>query len=268
MTIDSTFVVMSAAAPDHGETAHVPLTLWDIANDRAAGGVILDYRADCVAPAPVQTLTARCLGVSGDNDTGPTVLLEWDPVLLDVESTPEEVTHYEIYRGDDAGHPEQLVDTIVIDQDLETPGYQWYDDVVVTGDILYSYRLKGIDATGAVSDFSPFVSLNGDECPGSAATDSDIFPGADGLRLVGRPNPFREGTTISFRLPEAGPVTLRVFDVTGRLVATLVDETLSAGRHDVSWDGATVHRGRAPGVYFARLEAGGAAVTRKLTLLE
>ena len=100
--------------------------------------------------------------------------------------------------------------------------------------LVYSYRLKEIDAAGTESDLSPVVLLDGDDSPGSAATEVEILADADGLRLVGRPNLFREGTTLSFRLPEAGSVSLRVFDVAGRLVATLVDEVLGAGRHDVA----------------------------------
>jgi hypothetical protein len=83
------------------------------------------------------------------------------------------------------------------------------------------------------------------------------------------PNPFSGGTTrIGFALPRETRATLRVFDVRGRLVRTLVDGALPAGRHDVTWDGRnTQDRPVASGVYFYRLRTGEEEATRKLLLL-
>ncbi|HPF70594.1 MAG TPA: Ig-like domain-containing protein, partial [Candidatus Krumholzibacteria bacterium] len=83
------------------------------------------------------------------------------------------------------------------------------------------------------------------------------------------PNPFNPQTTIRFALDRGGRVRLAVFDVRGRLVAKLVDGDLPAGAHSVVWDG---HDGRgAPvgsGVYLYRLESGGQAETRRMTLVK
>jgi hypothetical protein len=84
------------------------------------------------------------------------------------------------------------------------------------------------------------------------------------------PNPFSVGATrIGFALPRDARTTLRVFDVQGRVVRTLVDGPLSAGRHDVTWDGRN-EEGRqvATGVYFYRLTAEQDEATRKLLLLK
>jgi hypothetical protein len=78
-----------------------------------------------------------------------------------------------------------------------------------------------------------------------------------------RPNPFASGTALHFAIPSAAHVTLKVFDVNGRFLTTLVDEELSAGRHRVQWESAGV----SPGVYMAILQAGTERETRKLTLL-
>ncbi len=78
-----------------------------------------------------------------------------------------------------------------------------------------------------------------------------------------RPNPFSGKTDLHFSLPVAGRATMKVYDVSGRLVTTLVDEELQAGRHRVVWDGDGV----SPGVYMAILEVGRERETRKLTLL-
>jgi hypothetical protein len=82
------------------------------------------------------------------------------------------------------------------------------------------------------------------------------------------PNPFNPHTTIRFTLPETGPASLRVYDVTGRLVKTVTAGLLKAGPHALRWDG-TDHRGGrvASGVYFYRLTAGAYSATRKMVLL-
>ncbi|HEY2956109.1 MAG TPA: aryl-sulfate sulfotransferase [Candidatus Eisenbacteria bacterium] len=88
---------------------------------------------------------------------------------------------------------------------------------------------------------------------------------APGLLLTAKagPNPLHEGTTIEFTLPSAGPVQLDVFDVGGRTVATLVDETRAAGRHTVRWSAV----GRRSGLYIYRLRVAGQSIVRKLVVL-
>jgi len=83
------------------------------------------------------------------------------------------------------------------------------------------------------------------------------------------PNPFNPETTVSFVLPSAAPVRLQVFDVEGRLVSTLVDQSMPPGRHRVRWDGLD-SRGSpvATGTYFYRLTAGKRSLSRKMLLLK
>jgi hypothetical protein len=83
------------------------------------------------------------------------------------------------------------------------------------------------------------------------------------IEFGARPNPFSSGTALHFAIPAPARVTMKVFDVNGRLVTTLVDEHLSAGRHRVEWESAGV----SPGVYMAILQVGTERETRKLTLL-
>jgi len=90
------------------------------------------------------------------------------------------------------------------------------------------------------------------------------------LGLRAAPNPFNPRTVLSFDLPEAGPVRLRIYGVDGRLVRTLLEASLDAGPHRASWDGRdAAGRSVASGPYLARLEAAGdLAVTRTLTLIK
>jgi subtilisin-like proprotein convertase family protein len=83
------------------------------------------------------------------------------------------------------------------------------------------------------------------------------------------PNPFNPRTTIRFDLPRTLDVSLRVYDVSGRLVRTLVDEVMPAASHDVAWDGLD-DGGRhvASGVYYYRLTAGENTTTQKMMLVK
>jgi hypothetical protein len=82
------------------------------------------------------------------------------------------------------------------------------------------------------------------------------------------PNPFNPATTIRFSLREKGKVSIRIYDVAGRLVKTLVDEVRDAGAHAEPWDGLN-NRGAkiASGVYFYKMESRHFSSTRKMVLL-
>ncbi|NIO28917.1 MAG: hypothetical protein GTO29_10250 [Candidatus Latescibacteria bacterium] len=83
------------------------------------------------------------------------------------------------------------------------------------------------------------------------------------------PNPSRTTTRMGWAMPSEAPVRLQVFDVTGRLVATLVDERrMIRGEHGVIWNGLNRYGHRVPaGVYFARIEAGPWSSVRKIVRL-
>lgn len=78
------------------------------------------------------------------------------------------------------------------------------------------------------------------------------------------PNPFNPTTTISFYLPTTESVKLKVFDITGRLVATLVDGKMNAGNHTHPFDASSL----SSGIYFYLLEAGTFSTARKMILIK
>jgi hypothetical protein len=78
------------------------------------------------------------------------------------------------------------------------------------------------------------------------------------------PNPFNPSTTIRFSLPTHSNVSLVLFDMTGRKVLTLLEETLAAGFHEVNFEPKTL----AGGLYFYRLISGDVVRTKKLILLK
>jgi hypothetical protein len=100
----------------------------------------------------------------------------------------------------------------------------------------------------------------------TAGTVSVAPAGAVGLALApNAPNPFRDGTLLRFTIARAGNVRLRIFDLAGREMRTLVDGPLAAGSHAVRWDGRdATGRQAAAGVYLHAVEAGGARLAGRL----
>jgi len=82
------------------------------------------------------------------------------------------------------------------------------------------------------------------------------------------PNPFNAGTVITFDLPRAERVAVKIYDVLGREVHTLLDGVIEAGRHKITWNG-TNKKGEAlpTGIYIYQMKAGSFTSTRKLLLL-
>ncbi len=100
--------------------------------------------------------------------------------------------------------------------------------------------------------------------PSLVAVEGIAAPGRIAL-AVASSNPGQGAMRLSYALPEAGAVSLRVYDLRGRAVRTLVSGALDAGSHTVEWDGRDDHGTLVPsGAYFARLAAGGGALTRAL----
>jgi hypothetical protein len=77
------------------------------------------------------------------------------------------------------------------------------------------------------------------------------------------PNPFNPSTMITFALPIKSFVTLKIFDILGREITTLISKELSAGNHEWEWNAT----GFVSGVYFYRLQAGSFTATKKVVLL-
>lgn len=82
------------------------------------------------------------------------------------------------------------------------------------------------------------------------------------------PNPFNPTTTINYQLPEDGFVTIKVFDILGKEVATLVNENKSAGYYRVNFDANSAGGGLTSGVYIYRIDANGFTQSKKMLLMK
>ncbi len=236
----------------HGEQAYQhgrPVGIWDPACSTYAFGFHLwymksDQARDLVeslldtdspiqaAPAAAPEIEAIC----GPDDEQWTIFI--DPVLC--------AEYYLIYRDG-----------------------EWADSILGT-----AYPVPRDE------DSSSYTVVAGNRVGTTAHSDPVLLPsdvreiGGEQLPLSYRllpnyPNPFNSATHIEFDLPRAGRVTLRIYNILGQEVATLVDEHLSAGRKVVIWNGDNqAGRTVASGVYFYRLSTDNYAQTRKMMLLK
>lgn len=148
-----------------------------------------------------------------------------------------------------------------------------------SGDSLWTYRLDWDFSTEAksveITNDNGYLVIgcdDGNEQNLMAVlfeSDTEDYRGNDAmipfrLSLGCYPNPFNPITTLSFDLTHPGMVKLKVFDVTGRRVATLIDGNMTTGQHEITFDGI----GLASGIYFARMTAGSQTMTRKMVLLK
>lgn len=98
----------------------------------------------------------------------------------------------------------------------------------------------------------------------TATTAADEIPRPTEFALLPNyPNPFNPSTTIAFTVPDAAPVSIRLYDMLGRQVATVVDSDHTPGRYAVPFKAS----GLASGVYLMRMESGGFNATRSIVLM-
>jgi hypothetical protein len=91
-------------------------------------------------------------------------------------------------------------------------------------------------------------------------------PAVFGLDMLSE-NPFSGTGRFNVSVAHAAHVTVTVYDVAGRRVAQLVDDSMSAGQHVIPWDGNSAQGRAASGVYFVRMEAAGLHFTRRIVLI-
>jgi len=173
----------------------------------------------------------------------------WDDTPYILPATAESVTVTLYYQLSSKEHIEYLRDANV----TNSAGQDVYDAWLATGKCA---PVVIADTTLAVDPTATNV------------VEAESTPRLAYALHTGTPNPFRTNTTIAYALPNREHVSIRVYDINGRVVRTLVNEVKAAKAHAVSWDGRD-NRGRsvASGVYFIRFHAGEKELTRRSIVL-
>jgi hypothetical protein len=95
----------------------------------------------------------------------------------------------------------------------------------------------------------------------------EMNPG-DFILYQNYPNPFNPTTNIRFRISDRGFISLKVYDILGKEVTTLINEELSAGDYEVELNASSGIRDLVSGIYFYQLRAGSFVETRKMMYLK
>jgi hypothetical protein len=157
---------------------------------------------------------------------------------------------FNLYRSADTTRAHTKQRDILNDELIVGESPYSYLDAAVDDGATYSYWLEAIDVGGSVETFGPA------EC-----TWDGVIPTTYAL-YQSRPNPTTGAAKIAFDLPEDAEVTLTVYDISGRKVTTLVDETVPAGERDVEVSGLS------PGVYVYKLSAGPFSAAKKMVVTD
>jgi len=130
----------------------------------------------------------------------------------------------------------------------ETQSYSFADNDLSSGK--YLYRLKQIDFDGTI-EYSNEIEVN--------VSVPEKFELSQNY-----PNPFNPSTKIKYQIAASSPVSIKIYDVLGNEVVTLVNEIQPSGNHEVTFDASSL----SSGIYFYKLQAGSFVEMRKMTLLK
>jgi M6 family metalloprotease-like protein len=165
----------------------------------------------------------------------------------------------------DANSPAEYVDLQIIGEPSELYGQEGYEPFPLR------YRVVAVDKHNDYSVPSDFATAKGLKPEGSSIDpgSGDKISSNNGLPkeynlFQNYPNPFNPVTNIQYDLPKEGLVSLKVYDLLGREVKSLVNEFKQAGSYIVSFDGSEL----SSGIYFYRLESGNFVQVKRMVLIK
>ena len=194
-----------------------------------------------ISPVDFSIIPVELTSFVGSTVNG-TVVLNWNT------ATETNNSGFELQRSSDRINFSNIAFVPGFGTTTEPRSYSYTDKSANNG--TYYFRLKQIDFNGAFA-YSQIVEV-------------DVAAPIDFALIQNYPNPFNPSTIISYSLPQNSLVTLKVYDVLGNEVATLVNETKSAGKYDIRFDAS----GLSNGIYFYSIKAENFTSTKKMILMK
>ncbi|MBK6765281.1 MAG: T9SS type A sorting domain-containing protein [bacterium] len=218
------------------DAANSPTGLPLLIMSNEINGSVTIYSAMCDEILPVEFGNFEAVAGNGE------VTLNWST------RTEQDNDHFEITRDGVI-----MANVQSFGNSADGHAYSWFDRTVDNG-VSYAYELTSVALDGTRE-----LLATASATPTAQAGVPTMF-----ALQAAYPNPFNPTTTISFSLPEASDVSLKVFDMNGREIATLASGIKQAGTHAANFDAAQL----ASGIYFARLNAGAFSASQKLVLMK
>ncbi|MBI5805407.1 T9SS type A sorting domain-containing protein [candidate division TA06 bacterium] len=168
------------------------------------------------------------------------------------------IAGYNLYRSADSAGPFTRINAAIITDTV------YFDGPLNNGDVFF-YCITAVNGVDTCYETHFSNILSGMAEDGVEGTPGEGEP-VTGLGLTqAAPNPFKQSTVINYQLTRPGLAAIKVYNVQGQLVKTLVNAVKPAGRHQAQWNGRDETGNRtSSGIYFARLEAEGRTITRTL----
>jgi len=218
-----------------------------VSNYSSVAQFTIDPGANPVVVLPANPISGSTLNLNAAN-------LSW---VVPAQSESALTYDLEISNNDD-------MSSATLINDLEQSSYNVKNLIPNTN---YYWRVRLKTANGEISDYS----YKGEFSTGSEATDvnsEEVLPNKFEL-YQNYPNPFNPTTKISYTLPQNSYVTLKIYDILGQEVITLVNKEMNAGTYSFNWNGDD-YSGRkvTSGTYIYRISAGSFIMSRKMLLIK
>ncbi len=210
--------------------------------------------------------TPTNISLAIDAEQGNKITLAWDkaddailPKLKDGNEV-DTLRYYAIYRVDSdvAPNPEEVISNP--ENRIEITGETSFTDIAEpSSEGNYYYVVTAVSRNGVES-------LPSDPIDAGQVVPNELQPelATEYSLEQNYPNPFNPTTNIRFTLGSTGMAKLTVYDVLGREVATLLNEKMTVGRHEINFDASSL----SSGVYIYKLESNGVNLTKKFTLIK
>lgn len=279
LVINCHYKCCGGAANDATRQREADATISFILDAKSSGGVIdLPENTPFVITGDLnlvgerqQIITLLTGDIINTQLFGSGALPDWDNTDLEdiLSSQTDKRTAYS-WRNDQSTFPPGRLDFQIFSNSVVSVEKNYILQTEVMSQArLNQYGLQVFDTRNA-SDHFPKVTDITFNIPTSVESE---FIGLDFLLEQNYPNPFNASTIIRYQIPDAGLVTLKVYDVLGREVAVLVDDYLSAGSYQVEFNTESVSsfrqaRNLSSGIYYYRIQTGEFTSTKKLILLK
>ena len=209
--------------------------------------------------------TPENLVVNRDTEKEYVFELSWDKPQIDTQAKTSAAGHvdslikYAVYRVDTGSSPNTSEEMEQSYNLIAVTGETTYTDIAPPSEESHWYFVTAVSRNNVES--IPTTAVEG-----GLVVSNDIDSDIPNQFVLSQnyPNPFNPVTKIQFQLPESGFASLKVFDMLGREVATLMNRDITAGDHTVSFDASKL----SSGIYIYRLIMGDVSLTKKMTLIK